>query len=175
MFMMQNDAKTKRFLLPVAFNPYHLKRHRKVEAGNINEEAKQAYLGGQCFALALQYLQSMSDDEIKKHRIKFLFQVDKERKNFDFVHAYVYELNTDNIIDINGIHSEFDYISKWQKRYMNYATFETQMLTLERALQYQTDSEIVEWLNGSPKQRLDAAKTFVAPLKSIVNIQKRLL
>lgn len=152
-------SKRKHFHLPTVWGEY-----TTVDIGVINEYAEYAFTSGQCLALAVEYMKSFSAEEAKGHRIHvFLHHYDPD-KPAGFVHAYVVD-DQNRKIDIRGYEDEAKFIERWKEGdHSEYRETSVIEVSVEDAHKYETSS-LSLYAKGMYKQRFDAARYFVEPLK----------
>ena len=154
--MSQSSVKPKFFNLPTIWGSL-----TRVQAGLLDEEAEYAFTHGQCLALAVCYIKSLTLSEQQTHKIRLLLETYAPDKPPGLAHAYIRDAEG-NAIDIAGSLNEKEYLNRWMKDTPE--KFIVLDVALEDALNYET-STISIYTHGMYKQRFAAAKYFIQPLK----------
>jgi len=147
--------------LPVIWGQYH-----PVSPAVIDYDSEYAYSHGQCFALAYEYMKSLTKEERATH--SFTILLDKVKEETYFVHAYI-KIGDGQMIDIQGIHPEESYLQDWAKSSAE-KVFYTQELTYTEMLNWK-NHKVAQYLEKMYKQRWSVARTFVKPLKQKIRQQ----
>jgi len=168
-------TKSVNYLLPIVL-PVWMRgsRHQRVTAGVLDERSENAFTRGQCFSIAYALMESLNEEDRARHTVSFITQVNRAgathmKSGEFFIHAYL--VDDDGIkFDIMGIESEEEYIESWSSKYSDDTEFRIERATWDEVRNWE-GNHIAQIINGVPKQRINAARSFTAAIWDRVQLQ----